>query len=52
MPSISATCATVSISLVCFFLLMNFIKRRFQGRPCSCSSYVVMGKSLARLGLT
>lgn len=41
MPNISATCATVSISLVCFFLLMSCITHGFVGGAVPVGSYVV-----------
>ena len=46
MPNISATCATVSISLVCFFLLMfcithGFVRRSRPNGELCCAAQVV-----------
>jgi hypothetical protein len=48
-PSISPTCATVSISPMFFFLLMCFIKRRFQRSPMLSRRYVVL-KTMRKRG--
>jgi hypothetical protein len=42
MPNISATCATVSMSVMFFFFLISRITHGFWRKPCSQRSYVVL----------